>query len=85
MGFFHRRRFLRAFNYWVMLDLFGKSTFITEENAIGTDLPQEISRKDLFAYIESELLAIDPDLAPAHDCEQLPALSRWPSSPERSH
>src|SRR6185295_7995638 len=35
-------RFLRAFNYWVMLDLFGKSTFITEENAIGTDLPQEI-------------------------------------------
>ena len=24
-------RFLRAFNYWVMIDLFGKSTFITEE------------------------------------------------------
>jgi len=62
-------RFLRAFNYWVMLDLFGKSTFITEENAIGTDLPQEISRKDLFSYIESELLAIDPDLAPAKTAE----------------
>ena len=36
-------RFLRAFNYWVMMDLFGKSTFITEENKIGTDLPGEIN------------------------------------------
>ena len=62
-------RFLRAFNYWVMLDLFGKSTFITEDNLIGTDLPKEISRADLFAYIESELKAIDPDLATAKTIE----------------
>ena len=34
-------RFLRAFNYWVMLDLFGKSTFIDETNLVGTDLPGE--------------------------------------------
>src|SRR6266542_6813332 len=47
-------RFLQAYNYWVMLDLFGKSTFITEENRIGTDLPGEINRTDLFNYIESE-------------------------------
>ena len=51
-------RFLRAFNYWIMLDLFGKSTFITEENKIGTDLPSEIQRTALFDYIEKELLAI---------------------------
>ncbi|MDQ6814645.1 MAG: RagB/SusD family nutrient uptake outer membrane protein [Bacteroidota bacterium] len=62
-------RFLRAFNYWVMMDLFGKSTFITEENKIGTDLPTEIQRADLFAYIEKELLAIDADLAPAKTAE----------------
>jgi hypothetical protein len=62
-------RFLRAYNYWVMLDLFGKSTFITEENLIGTDLPGEINRADLFAYIESELLAIDGELAPAKTIE----------------
>lgn len=62
-------RFLRAFNYWVMLDLFGKSTFITEENLIGTDLPGEISRPDLFAYIEGELKAIDGDLAAAKTIE----------------
>lgn len=62
-------RFLRAFNYWVMLDLFGKSTFITEEDGIGTYLPREISRTELFSYIESELKAIDGDLAPAKTIE----------------
>lgn len=62
-------RFLRAFNYWVMMDLFGKSTFITEENQIGTSLPNEIQRAELFAYIEKELLAIDAELAPAKTIE----------------
>ena len=62
-------RFLRAFNYWVMMDLFGKSTFITEADGIGTFLPQEISRTDLFAYIETELKAIESELAPARTAE----------------
>jgi hypothetical protein len=62
-------RFLRAFNYWVMMDLFGKSTFITEENKVGTDLPGEITRAALFDYIEKELLAIDTELAPAKTIE----------------
>jgi len=62
-------RFLRAYNYWVMMDLFGKSTFITEADLVGTTLPQEIKRADLFAYIESELKGIDADLAPAKTIE----------------
>ena len=62
-------RFLRAFNYWIMLDLFGKSTFITEANLIGTDLPGEISRSALFTYIETELKAIDGELAPVKSIE----------------
>ncbi len=62
-------RFMRAFNYWVMMDLFGKSTFITEEDGIGTFLPKEILRADLFLYIESELKAIDAELAPAKTAE----------------
>jgi starch-binding outer membrane protein, SusD/RagB family len=62
-------RFLRAYNYWVMLDLFGRSTFIDETNLIGTDLPGEKSRADLYAYIESELKAIDGDLAPVKTIE----------------
>jgi len=62
-------RFLRAFNYWVMMDLFGKSTFITEADGIGTFLPQEISREDLFTYIETELKAIDGELGTAKTAE----------------
>ena len=62
-------RFLRAFNYWAIMDLFGKSTFITEEDAIGTALPKQINRSELFTYIETELKAIDTDLAPAKTIE----------------
>ncbi|MBL7749587.1 MAG: RagB/SusD family nutrient uptake outer membrane protein [Chitinophagaceae bacterium] len=56
-------RFLRAFNYWVMMDIFGKSTFIDETNVVGTTLPGEKNRAELFAYIESELKAIETELA----------------------
>ncbi|NOT92387.1 RagB/SusD family nutrient uptake outer membrane protein [Ferruginibacter sp.] len=62
-------RFLRAFNYWVMIDLFGKSTFITETDKIGATLPKQIKRPELFAYIVSELKAIDGALAPAKTIE----------------
>jgi hypothetical protein len=62
-------RFLRAFNYWVMMDLFGKSTFITEADLIGTTLPKEIKRGDLFLYIEKELKAIESELATAKSSE----------------
>ena len=62
-------RFLRAFNYWVMLDLFGKSTFITEADAVGTALPGEKSRTELFTYIETELKAIETELATAKSAE----------------
>lgn len=62
-------RFLRAFNYWVMMDLFGNSTFITEENKIGSERPQEIKRAELFSYIEGELKAIETELGAAKSAE----------------
>ena len=62
-------RYLRAFNYWVMLDLFGKSTFIDETNQVGTDLPGEKTKAELFAFIEAELKAIEADLATVKTAE----------------
>jgi starch-binding outer membrane protein, SusD/RagB family len=62
-------RFLRAFNYWVMVDLFGKSTFITEADGLGATLPGEKSRTELFTYIENELKAIETELATAKTAE----------------
>ncbi|MFN7275545.1 MAG: RagB/SusD family nutrient uptake outer membrane protein, partial [Bacteroidota bacterium] len=52
-------RFIRAFNYWAMMDLFGRTTFIDETNNVGTDLPKERLRGELFTYIETELKAIE--------------------------
>jgi hypothetical protein len=54
-------RFLRAFSYFNAIDLFGKVGFIDENTNLGT-LPVEKNRKELFDYVESELLAIIPDL-----------------------
>lgn len=62
-------RFLRAFQYWVLMDLFNSPPFVTDKDPIGKFIPTQISRKDLFAYIESELKAIEPDLLAARTNE----------------
>ncbi len=52
-------RFLRALSYWHALDMFGNVPFVTEDDIVGSFFPEQISRADLFDYIESELLAIE--------------------------
>jgi hypothetical protein len=56
-------RFLRAFQYWVLMDGFGNPPFVTEADQIGKTAPKQITRAELFTYVESELKAIEPDLA----------------------
>jgi hypothetical protein len=51
-------RLLRALCYWHVVDLFGGGPFAKEDNTIGTN-PQYGSRADIFAYVESELKALD--------------------------
>src|SRR5580700_827721 len=66
-------RFLRAFDYWEMLDLFGKAPFVTEKSPIGvgTYLPPQAGADSLFSYVESELLSLDNTnaMVPAHQNE----------------
>lgn len=56
-------RFLRAFQYWALMDLFGRPAFVTDADAMGAALPQQATRAGLFTYIETELKAIEPLLA----------------------
>ncbi|MDX2301684.1 MAG: RagB/SusD family nutrient uptake outer membrane protein [Microscillaceae bacterium] len=56
-------RFVRALSYWHALDLFENVPFVTEEDGIGAFLPAQTNAQDLFAYIESELLEIEPLMA----------------------
>ncbi|RZL14181.1 MAG: RagB/SusD family nutrient uptake outer membrane protein [Hymenobacter sp.] len=58
-------RFLRALAYYHAIDLYGNVPFVTEADAPSKNLPKQIKRADLFAYLESELKAIEPLLKPA--------------------
>lgn len=53
-------RFIRAYAYWMLMDLFGNPTFATEETLKAGEVPGQIEQADLFKYIEAELLAIEP-------------------------
>ena len=48
-------RFMRCLNYYYLLDFFGNPPFVTPDN-IGGDLPEQISRADLYKWIEEECL-----------------------------
>lgn len=51
-------RFIRAFQYWVLMDLYGNPPFVDENTVIGTTLPKQIQRADLFNYVTSELRSV---------------------------
>lgn len=57
-------RFLRAFSYYHAMDLFGSIGF-QDENTDPNTPGELITRAELFDYIESELLAIESEIAPA--------------------
>ncbi len=55
-------KFLRAYAYWMGLDLFGNLPFVDENSPIGTtELPPYYTSVQLFEFIEKELLALTED------------------------
>lgn len=57
-------RFVRAYQYWVLMDLFGNPAFVDESVVTGTKtLPRQIKRDSLFLFIEDQLKTIEADLA----------------------
>ncbi|MBL7740873.1 MAG: RagB/SusD family nutrient uptake outer membrane protein [Chitinophagaceae bacterium] len=55
-------RFLRAFQYWVLMDLYGNPPFATEATVIGGAPPPQAKRAEVFTYVETELKAIEATL-----------------------
>jgi len=68
-GFRNEARFLRALSYWHALDHFRNVPFTTEEDAIGSDVPEQANPQEVFDFIESELLAIEPLIVEARSNE----------------
>ncbi|MEO8453076.1 MAG: RagB/SusD family nutrient uptake outer membrane protein [Gemmatimonadota bacterium] len=55
-------RFLRALSYWHGVDLFGNIPLVTETDALGATPPKQATRAEIYAYLVSELTAIQGDL-----------------------
>ena len=55
-------RFIRALNYYLLMDGWGNVPFVT---GITSEKPQQYSRTEMFNFIESELLEIEPQLSAA--------------------
>lgn len=60
-------RFLRAFDYWALMDLYGNPPVTTEADLVGAGSPKQLGRAKLFDYIESELKAIETQLPAVKD------------------
>ena len=62
-------RFLRAVAYSHVIDLYGNGPFVTDKDAVGAGLPPYATRQALYNFVESELLALTTELAPARSNE----------------
>jgi len=62
--FIAEARFLRAYAYYNLLDLYGNVPLTTE---ISTELPTQSNRVELFAFIENELLEISSVLPASNE------------------
>ncbi len=61
-GWRDEARGLRALAYYHQLDLFNVASFVTEDDNVGSSIPEVYTRKQLFSYIESELEEIGESL-----------------------
>lgn len=62
-------RFIRALVYSHGIDLFGSIPLVTENDKVGSDLPKQASRQELFNYLETELKALETELPDARKNE----------------
>jgi hypothetical protein len=55
-------RFLRAYSYWNLVDLFGGASIETEESSTEYHVPAYASRAEIFTFVETELTNLVADL-----------------------
>jgi len=74
--FIAEARFLRAYAYYNLIDLYANVPLTTE---ISTELPQQSNRTEIFAFIESELLDIQDQLMPsgANEYGRVDQVAAW--------
>jgi starch-binding outer membrane protein, SusD/RagB family len=62
-------RFIRALVYSHGIDLYGSLPLVTEKDKVGSDLPKQATRQELFTFLETELKALENELPDARKNE----------------
>ncbi len=55
-------RFLRAYCYWQAMDFYSSMTFVTEDDPVGSYIPEVKTRAEVFDYVVSELTELSDEL-----------------------
>jgi len=55
-------RFIRAFTYWHLIDMFGGGSLVTENSPTTFYYPEYATRAELYKFVDEELTAIIPEL-----------------------
>lgn len=72
--FMAEARFLRAFAYYNLIDLFGNVPIQTQ---VAVELPTQNSREDVFAFVETELLEIQDLLPDSNEYGRVDKVAAW--------
>ncbi|MBE6339259.1 MAG: RagB/SusD family nutrient uptake outer membrane protein [Bacteroidales bacterium] len=70
-------RFLRALCYSHILDLYRQGPMVTENDEVGAYIPNVANKKELFAYIESELKSCADEMAATPTYGHAPQAAAW--------
>ena len=71
-GFRCEARFIRAYLYWMAMDIFGDIPLITEESPVGPGFyPRQASRRTVFEYCVSELNDLISETSPMSEPRSL--------------
>ncbi len=60
-GFRAEARFIRAYYYWMAMDVFGAVPFSTEDSAVGSEAPAQQPAEFIYNFVVSELEALAAD------------------------
>lgn len=70
-------RFIRALDYWFVLDLFGKGPFVNEDTPTTAYIPPAYDSNQLFDFIESEIKEIETILPETTDYGRANRATVW--------
>ena len=72
--FIAEARFLRAYAYYNLIDLYANVPLTT---VVSTELPSQSTRAELFSFVETELLEIQDQLADSNEYGRVDKVAAW--------